>query len=134
MAEHQQLGGARQSSPLDNEMSYPLTHDEFLSIKENLIIDKFTNAESFLLSTCLTTVISSIVICYTGSFYKTVKTNNISNTEVNFEQIIIIIIYGAISLGTLLCFIYSLITKKRNKTSMQRLEAKITNHLEKQNP
>lgn len=128
----QQLGGARQSQPLDDEMSYPLTNDEFLTIKENLIIDKFTNAESFLLSTFFTTLISGIVICFTGNLSKDVTENGIQKTEINSELVVTIIIYGAIALGSLLCFIFSMTTKRKNKSSIQRLEAKITNHLTRQ--
>uniref|UniRef100_UPI00404A3F7F hypothetical protein n=1 Tax=Flavobacterium sp. TaxID=239 RepID=UPI00404A3F7F len=129
--QQQQLGGGRQSSPLEDEMSYPLTQDEFLTIKENLIHDKFTNAESFLLSTFFTALISGIVIWYSGSFYK--KNASGGEVEINVELIVTLIIYGAITFGTLLCFIISLFTKKKNKSSIQRLEAKINNHLERQN-
>ena len=129
----QQLGGARQSQPLDDEMSYPLTNDEFLTIKENLVIDKFTNAESFLLSTFFATLISGIVICFTGKLSNTINENGVQKTQINSELIVTLIVYGAITLGTLLCFIFSIATKKKNKSSIQRLEAKITNHLDRQN-
>ncbi|WP_445717473.1 hypothetical protein [Flavobacterium sp.] len=133
MADPHQLGGARQSAPLEDEMTYPLTTDEFLTLKENLVIDKFTNSESFLLSTFFTTLISGIVICFTSNIYKTTNVNNIQKIELNIEIVITIIVYGAITLGSLLCFIFLYYNKNNNKNSIQRLEAKITNHLEKQN-
>ncbi len=40
MSKSQPLGGTRHSSPLADEMSYPLTHDEYLTIQENLAISK----------------------------------------------------------------------------------------------
>lgn len=129
----QLLGGTRHSSPLDDEMSYPLTKDEYLTIKDNLLTDKFTNIESFLLTTCITCLISGIVILVTSSFNITVVKDGLTRTIVNYSQVIILIIYGAITLGCFIGYIISRGIKKTSKSLMSRLDEKIMNHLNKQN-
>ncbi|MGX7666525.1 hypothetical protein [Flavobacterium pedocola] len=127
--EHQKLGGTRQSSPLEDEMTYPLTADEFLLLRESLTLDKFTNSESFLLSTLITTLISGFVIYFTGSLYKEVITNNIKQDVINISQVITLIIYSAISVGCLIGYIFSYLMKKKSKSSLSRLDEKIKKHL-----
>lgn len=129
MAEHQNLGGTRQSSPLEDEMTYPLTNDEYLTLRENLVFDKFTNWESFLLSTLITTLISGFVIYFSGSCYKTVIVKGESIQIVNLSQVITLIIYGALAFGCLLSLIISLKNKKKAKPSIDRLDTKIMKHL-----
>lgn len=131
MENNQELGGTRQSSPLDNEMSYPLTKDEYLLIEENLSADKLSNLESFLLSTFCTAAISLFFFWLTGSVSKTVTVGKIDTIEINTTQVVLLIIYGAISLGTLLGFIVSKVMKKRSKPAMGRLSEKILQHLNK---
>lgn len=129
MSEHQKLGGTRQSSPLEDEMTYPLTNDEYLTLKENLSFDKFTNWESFLISTFITTIISWFVIFFTGTMYKTEIINNVKCQIIDKAQMATLIIYGAISIGCLVGFVTSIITKKKSKPSVERLANKITKHL-----
>jgi hypothetical protein len=126
MMEHQKLGGTRQSSPLEDEMTYPLTNDEYLTLKENLALDKYSNWESFLLSTLITTVISGFVIYFTGSIY---KLESSTGQIIDTPQVITLIIYGAISFGCLLAFVISINTKKRSRSSIDRLNTRITKHL-----
>ncbi|MDB5226030.1 MAG: hypothetical protein JWN78_223 [Bacteroidota bacterium] len=131
MENPQTLGGTRQSSPLDDEMTYPLTNDEFLTLKENLISDKLTNWESFLLSTFIACFISGIIIWVNGSFQNiTIKDGKRIVTE-NYRQIIIVIVYGAISIGTLLALIFSRINKPGSSSYITRLSKKIEKHLSK---
>ncbi len=126
MAEHQKLGGTRQSSPLEDEMTYPLTHDEYLTLQENLLLNKFTNWESFLLTTLITTIISGFVIYFTGS----VSSKGVDGKEIiNISQIVTLIIYGAISFGSFIGLITSLLNKKKSKTHLERLDLRITQHL-----
>jgi hypothetical protein len=131
MSEHQKLGGTRQSSPLEDEMSYPLTYDEFMIVKDNLTNSKFGNLESFLLSTLITSIISIVVILFSGSIYTTETINDKVITKINLFQIITLIIYGAIIFGSLTFLLHSWITRKKNLSTIERLEAKIKKHLEK---
>ena len=101
MEQKQQLGGTRQSTPLEDEMSYPLTGSEFLLIKENLIIDKLTNWESFLLTTGLTSLISGIIFCITGKFENIIIEKGQRISQINISQIIIVIVYFAIAFGSI---------------------------------
>ncbi len=128
MTEHQKLGGTRQSSPLEDEMTYPLTQDEYMTLRENLVLDKFSNWESFLLSTLITTLISGFVIYFTGSVCIVDKTGK---EIINISQIVTLIIYGAISFGSLIGLITSKIDKKKSETPLERLDARITQHLSK---
>lgn len=125
MEQKQQLGGTRHGIPLDDEMIYPLTSDEFQLINENLLVDKLTNWESFLLTTGITMLISGIILCLTGSF----QINGQSGEELNIKQIIIVVIYFAISIGTFLGFIVLMLSKKKSKNAVARLKKKIANHL-----
>lgn len=127
--EKQHLGGTRQSSPLDDEMTYPLTKDEYLTIKDNLSADKLSNLEALLISIFITTLISGIVIYFTGDFIKQEELNGKIKEIINISHIIILIIYGAVSLGTLTGFIISKNIKKSTKSTIERLEAKIKKHL-----
>ncbi len=127
----QLLGGARHSAPLDDEMSYPLTSDEYLLIKENLVFDKFTNWESFLITTGITSLISFIIIWATGSFEKVVTVDGKEVININMVQVVITVIYGALTLGSLLGFFIFKLTKKKSENTIQRLEIKITRHLTK---
>jgi hypothetical protein len=129
MSEIQQLGGTRQCSPIEDEMSYPLTIDEYLLIKENLSIEKFSNWESFLLSTGITTLISVIIIWITGSFEHKVIEGGKEIVKINISQIIIVVIYCALALGSILGLIISLSAKRKSRKVIQRLDVKITNHL-----
>jgi hypothetical protein len=130
MSESQPLGGTRHSSPLADEMTYPLTNDEFLTIKENLTQDKLTNLESLLISTFFATLVSGIVIYFTGNFTKKIIEKGIELEIINFSQIIILIVYGALTLGSLIGFIISKKIKKKSRTSIERLNIKIEKHLE----
>jgi hypothetical protein len=129
MGENQTLGGARQSLPLDDEMSYPLTHDEYLTLRENLTFSKFNNWESFLISTLITTLVTVVVFVCSSSFTFTIVENGKNIEKLEMPTIIILIIYSAISLSSLLCLLVSLYSKKKTKTSFERLDAKITKHL-----
>ena len=127
----QQLGGTRQSSPLDDEMSYPLTKDEYLTIKENLLVDKFTNWESFLITTAITSLISGIVLCVTGDFQVKKIIDNKEVIKINMLFLSILIIYGALTFGSIVGFIVTKISKKKAEKPMHRLDTKIMSHLNK---
>lgn len=131
MAEEQQLGGARKGVPLEDENCYPLTMDEHLTIKENLRFDKFTSLESVLLSTFITTLLSGIVFFFTFTFEKLVIIENVPTKIIDWSHVIIISIYSGVSLGSLLGVIFLLSTKKKTKKYIDRLDVKITKHLEK---
>ncbi len=131
MNEQQQLGGLRKGAPLADEECYPLTLDEYLTIKDNLTLDKLTSWESILFSTFITTLISGFVFLVTGTFYKSVIIDNVNKEIINLTHVIIIIVYGAVSLGSLFGLIIFQITKKRTKKSIERLDEKIIKHLEK---
>ena len=131
MTDPHTLGGARTISPLENEVSYPLTEDEYYTIKEHISTDKLTNWESVLLSTLITSIISGIVTFFSGAFEKHIIKNGIDTVEINWVQIISIIFYGTLSFGSLISFIISRQTKKSSKSSMVRLDQKITTHLSK---
>jgi len=130
MNDSQPLGGTRHSSPLADEMTYPLTNDEFLTIQDNLSTDKLTNWESFLISTFFATLVSGIVIYITGSFTKSIIKDNVTSEILNLSQVIILIIYGALTFGSLIGYLVSRNFKKKSKTSIERLNLKIKNHLE----
>ena len=127
----QPLGGTRQSSPLDDEMTYPLTKDEYLVIKDNLSIERLSNWESILISTGITTLISTIILACNGHFEKISIENNISKTQINWSEVITIMIYGAFSIGSIAGFIISIFNKKKAKNIMIRLDEKIMRHLNK---
>ena len=129
MNEKQQLGGTRQSSPLEDEMSYPLTNDEYFLIKENLSTDKITNWESFLLSLGITSLISFIIFCITGSFENKIVVEGKEILEANIQLITIVIIYAAVAFGSILGFLISILNKKKSKKYIERLDQKISNHL-----
>ncbi len=129
MGDNQTLGGARESAPLANEMTYPLTNDEYLTLRDNLEFSKFSNWESFLLSTLIATLISVVVIFYTGEIYNVVKKDNAELQLINWSTIIVLVIYAAVFLASLLCLIFSLFSKKKSKTSLERLDNKILKHL-----
>jgi hypothetical protein len=129
MVENQTLGGTRQSSPLANERTYPLTQDEYLTLRDNLEFSKFNNWEAFLLSTLITTIISVVVICYTANCYDTTIIKGVKTQKINWSTITVLIIYSAICFASLLCLIISLSTKKKSKSSLERLDLKITTHL-----
>lgn len=131
MTEQQQLGGSRKGEPLDDENYYPITLFEYLTIKENLLLDKFTNLESVLASTFITTFIACIIFLFTGSFTNTELIDNIEQKSVNLSHVVIIIIYGAVSLGALFGLIASKLSKKKGKNTIERLDDKITKHLTK---
>lgn len=131
MTDKQQLGGSRKGEPLADEDCYPLTLDEYLTIKENLTLEKFTSFESVLFSTFIATLISGIVFLFTGTFYKLEMIENVNKEIINLSHIVIIIVYGAVSLGSLIGLIIFKITKKRTKKSIERLDEKIIKHLEK---
>ncbi len=133
MSEEQPLGGTRRLSPVEDEDCYPLTHSEYLTIKDNLVNDQLTNWESFLLSTFITSLISAIVFYCTGSFSETVIDNNVEKSQINYSQIIILIVYVGISIGTLIGFVIFRITKKKNNPTIDRLNKKISHHLNKRN-
>ena len=127
MEQKQQLGGTRQSTPLEDEMSYPLTGSEFLLIKENLIIDKLTNWESFLLTTGLTSLISGIIFCITGKFENIIIEKGQRISQINISQIIIVIVYFAIAFGSIIAFFA--LFKKKSKNAIERLDKKISTYL-----
>lgn len=128
----QQLGGTRHSSPLDDEMSYPLTNDEYQIIKENLSIDKFTNWESFLVTTAVTSLISAIAVASTTTFQSHITDKSGKETiELNVLAVVIIATYMAFALGGFIGFILSRINKTKAEKPMQRLDFKITSHLNK---
>jgi NADH:ubiquinone oxidoreductase subunit K len=129
MGENQTLGGTRQSAPLANEMTYPLTNDEYLTLRDNLEFSKFNNWEAFLLTTLITTIISVVVIFYTADIYVVVVEKGVKLQKVNWSTVLVLAVYSAISLATLLCLIISLYTKKKSKSSLERLDIKIVNHL-----
>ncbi|WGD35061.1 hypothetical protein [Olleya sp. YS] len=125
----QQLGGTRHSSPLGDEVSYPLTNDEYFLIKENLNTDKISNFEAMLLSLGISSLISFIIFCMTGSFENKSVIEGKEVIEPNYQLIIIVIIYGAVTFGSVLGFIFLLLNKKKSKNIIARLDSKITNHL-----
>ena len=133
MVEEQKLGGTRKSSPLEDEQTYPLNSDEFLTIKDNQINNKFTSWQAFLVSTLVTTVVSGIVICETGAFYTESTVNGVIRQELNIGQVVILVIYGAVSFGALIGLIMTYTTKKKSRPSIDRLNSKIEGHL-KLNP
>ena len=112
-------------------MSYPLTSDEYLLIKENLLIDKFSNWESFLLTTGITSLISGFIFWATGTFEQHEKIGVNDVVKINISQIIILIIYGGMTIGTIFGFFIFQITKKKSQNPVQRLDEKITNHINK---
>ena len=111
--ENKQLGGTRKSSPLEDEMTYPLTKDEYLTLKDNLITDKFSNWEAFLFTTGVTLLISGVVIWFTGSIQEHSIKKEVDYVTVNFPQVIILIIYGALSVGSLIGFLIAKFNKER---------------------
>lgn len=113
MVENQTLGGARQGAPLADEMTYPLTHDEYLTLRENLEFSKFNNWEAFLLSTFITTIVSVVVIIYTANVYIITNVNNVKSETINWSTFTVLIIYSAICISTLLCLVISLYSKKK---------------------
>ena len=127
----QLLGGTRQSSPLEDEMTYPLTSDEYSIIKDNLSVDKFSNWESFLLTTGFTFLISAIISCLSNSFEAETLTNEVKVVKINMLYVITLILYGSLSVGAFLSFFAFRATKKKTEKPIHRLEAKITNHLKK---
>ncbi len=133
MTTTQQLGGTRQSYALENEMTYPLTNDEYLVIKDNLSIDKFTNWESFLLTTGISSLISGIIIYISGTFEQHITVEGKDVIKINMLQVSLIVIYGALTIGALLGFFISRSAKKTSEKPIHRLDAKITSHLNKVN-
>lgn len=131
MTEQVALGGSRKTDPLADEKCYPLTQDEYLTIKENLALDTLTNIETVLASTFITTLVASIVFYYTGSFHSEMLENT-NETIVNWSHVRILIVYSVVSLGSLFGLIISIINKKKVKRLIQRLDKKITKHLEMQ--
>ena len=131
MSSTQQLGGTRQSSPLEDENSYPLTKDEYLILEDNFTTDKFTNWESFLLTTGLTSIVSLTIIWITGSFEKHEIIGGIEKVEINITQVVIVMLYSAISLGSIIGFIIAKRSKKDSEKPIHRLNEKIMNHLNK---
>lgn len=129
MNQRQQLGGTRHSSPLEDEMTYPLTSDEYFLIKENLSTDKITNWESFLLSLGIASLISGIIFCITGSFENKITENGIETLKLNLQLVIIVIVYAAVAFGAILGFIISYNNKKKAQSIIQRLDVKISTHL-----
>lgn len=130
MSQTRHLGGTRQSSPLADENSYPLTKDEYLTIRDNLLLDKLTNLESLLISTFISGLISTIVIYFTGSLTKIEINGNAQIEKINISQIIILIIYGAVTGGAIISYLVSWKMKKKSKSTIERLDNKIKNHLE----
>jgi hypothetical protein len=125
----QQLGGTRQSSPLENEMSYPLTNDEFLLIKDNLSTDKLSNWEALLLTTGITSLISGVVIWFNSSFEQHLFEGSKEITRLNFQSIIILIIYTVLALSSFIGYAISKNTKREIFKPIQRLNDKISKHL-----
>lgn len=131
MTERQQLGGLRRGEPLADEECYPLTMDEYLTIKEKLSLEKFTNIESVLFSTCLAALISGIIFWKTGTFYYTEIVDGIPKEIIDKANVIILSIYGGVLLGTLIGLIIYQFIKKKTKTTIERLDKKILKHLQK---
>ena len=129
MLEKQQLGGTRKSSPLEDEISYPLTNDEYFLIKENLSTDKITNWESLLLSLGISSLISFIIFCITGTFENHLTIHGKEIIELNVQLLTIVIIYAAVAFGSILGFIISILSKHKSKHIIKRLDQKISNHL-----
>ena len=120
------LGGARISTKVDDELTYPLTRDEYHIIQDNCNNDNFTNFESILLSLGVTSIISFVIFYFTDNFY-----NKIENIPViNWNKIIILMVYGGVGMGTLLGFAISRRLKKKSKSSYERLENKILKKIE----
>ncbi|MBE7661259.1 hypothetical protein J2Q11_12540 [Tenacibaculum finnmarkense genomovar finnmarkense] len=128
--EKQHLGGTRQSSPLDDEMTYPLTKDEYLTIKDNLSIDKISTLESILISTFIAAFISGIIIFFTGDFIKVEDLKEETKDYINIPYIITLIIYGAVSFGSLIGFFVSKLNNKKAASTIERLDIKIKKHLD----
>lgn len=128
--QQQQLGGSRKGSPLSDEDCYPLTLDEYLNIKENLLLNKFTSLESVLLSIGISTLISGIIFYNTNSFTKSKIDNKINVESVDISNIIIVIIYSSVCLGAFIGLLIFNLNKRKTKTSIERLDKKIMNHLE----
>ena len=129
--EKQQLGGTRKSSPLEDEMSYPLTSDEFLLLKENLKSDKINNLEALLLSVAVSSFISLVIFYNTCSLSNTEIINNETITEINNSSITILILYISSTIGCLIGFFVSRINKGKSKKIVERLCLKISSHLNK---
>ena len=129
MALTQPLGGTRQSSPVEDEMTYPLTGEEFLLIKDNLLFEKFTNWESFLLTTGFTFLITTIVSVVSRSFYDQKVVDKIVTTQLNISQISVVAVYSVISIASFLSFFAFRSSKKTSKKSISRLENRISSHL-----
>jgi len=129
MSNSQKLGGTRQTSPLADEMSYPLTNDEFLLLKENLNTDKITNLESLFLSLAISSIISLCIFYTNCTMYKVETVNQIDRQVINNNTILILIIYGAVGLGSLIGFCISYFSKKKTKNVIDRLNSKIDGHL-----
>lgn len=123
------LGGTRQSKSLENEMTYPLTNDEFHLIKENISLDKFNSIESILLSTAITTLISAIIFFFTNPIIQKTQVDNNEIIATNNFNIIVIIIYFSLGFGSLIGFFISIKNKKKNINSYNRLENKINKTL-----
>jgi hypothetical protein len=131
MPEQQGLGGSRKGAPLEDEDIYPLTLNEYLTLKENLSLTSLTSFETMLLSTCITTFISVVIFWIINPLSKTITTINDTDTEVVIiSNIVIIMLYGAIAIGTLICFLVLLIRKKKTKKTIERLDLKILKHLD----
>ena len=111
---NKQLGGGRRSMPLQDEDSYPLTKDEYLAIKENMVGNKLTSLESALLSIGITATMACLPYFFDGGIEK------------NF---LIILIFLVVGLGCLTSFsLFKLNVKKKNGT-IDRLNKKISEHL-----
>lgn len=129
MEEQQQLGGARRATPLKDEETYPLTSDEFLHIKENLVNNRFTPWQALLISTFLTTLVSGIVFSATVEAYSNITVDKKIIQQLNPSYIIILVIYFGLSFGALIALIVYEMNKKKSRTSIDRLNKKIEDHL-----
>lgn len=128
--QHLSLGGARQSMPLDDEISYPLTQEEFHVLEENIIKDNLTNLESFLFSTGITSAITAVVLFTTSPFTKEIinETNKQKEDSIIYSNLIIFIIYISIGFGTLIGGLISKNARKKSKSGVDRLQKKILKH------
>ena len=127
---HLSLGGARQSMPLDDEISYPLTREEFHILEDNLTKDNLTNLESFLFSTGIASAITAIVLFSTNPFTKEIVNTTTNEKEVciNYSNLIIFIIYTAVGLAALGAGFISKKVRKESKSGVERLQKKILKH------
>ena len=127
------LGGARQSKPVDDELTCPLTKEEVLQIEENLNSDRLTNIESILISIGAAMIISAIIYYLSTPFVIKIDVGNGKVIDSVCKMPCIVLgIYSVIGLSTTIGFLFLWKSKKLSKGSVNRLMAKILKHYDKE--